>query len=69
MSRGGGGALSHGDLSDARLSPKTSVWDDTVIFDSSFLSLKKSNETLATLRRLIQTSDMPSDNFQMGDSS
>ena len=34
-----------------------------------FLSLKKSNETLATLRRLIQTSDMPSDNFQMGDSS
>lgn len=69
MSRGGGGALSHGDLSDARLSPKTSVWDDTVIFDSSFFIFRISNETLATLRRLIQTSDMPSDNFQMGDSS
>ena len=41
MSRGGGGALSHGDLSDARLAPKTSVWDDTVIFDSSFFILKK----------------------------
>lgn len=37
----GGGALSHGDLSDARLSPKTSVWDDTVIFDSSFFIFKK----------------------------
>ena len=43
MSRegGGGGALTHGDLSDARLSPKTSVWDDTVIFDSSFFIFKK----------------------------
>ena len=37
----GRGALSHGDLSDARLSPKTSVWDDTVIFDSSFFIFKK----------------------------
>lgn len=37
----GRGALSHGDLSDTRLSPKTSVWDDTVIFDSSFFIFKK----------------------------
>lgn len=37
----GRGVLSLGDLSDARLSPKTSVWDDTVIFDSSFFIFKK----------------------------
>ena len=30
----GRGVLSLGDLSDARLSPNTSFWDDTVIFDS-----------------------------------
>ena len=41
----GRGVLSLGDLSDARLSPNTSFWDDTVIFDSSFFIFKKSNET------------------------
>ena len=41
----GRGVLSLGDLSDARLSPNTSLWDDTVIFDSSFFIFKKSNET------------------------
>lgn len=37
----GRGVLSLGDLSDARLSPNTSFWDDTVIFDSSFFIFKK----------------------------